>query len=96
MSAKTFINKLNLVKIRWYNMVNALIKLEPNTNRVLNVIKAKYDLRDKSEAIEFLVGRYIETENDEELKPEFAKKLNKIAKQQSIKVDDFAKRYGIK
>ena len=32
------------------SMTQALIKLDENINRVLNIVKAKYDLKDKSEA----------------------------------------------
>ena len=76
-------------------MTQALIKLNGNINRVLNIVKAKYDLKDKSETIEFIVKKYIEYENEPELKPEFIKKINKIKKEKSIRVDDFAKRYGL-
>jgi len=76
-------------------MVNALVKLDENTNRVLNVVKAKYNLKDKSEAIGFVVTKYIEEENEPELKPEFIQKMREIEKQKSIRVDDFAKRYRL-
>jgi len=76
-------------------MTQALIKLNENINRVLNMVKAKYDLKDKSDAIEFIVKKYIEYENEPELKPEFIEKINKIKKEKSIRVDDFAKRYGL-
>ena len=76
-------------------MTQALIKLNENINRVLNIVKAKYDLKDKSETVEFIVKKYIEYENEPELKPEFIKKINKIKKEKSIRVDDFAKRYGL-
>lgn len=76
-------------------MVQALIKLNDNINRVLNIIKAKYDLKDKSEAIEFVVNKYIEFENEPELRPEFIEKVKKIKKEKSIRIDDFAKRYGL-
>ena len=76
-------------------MVQALIEVDENTNRVLNIVKAKYALNDKGEAIQFVVGKYIETENEPELRPEFIKKIQEIKKQKSIKVRDFAKRYGI-
>ncbi|GAG32705.1 unnamed protein product [marine sediment metagenome] len=76
-------------------MTQALIKLNENINRVLNIVKAKYDLKDKSETIEFIVKKYIEYENEPELKPEFIKKINKIKKEKSIRVDDFAKRYNL-
>lgn len=77
-------------------MVQALIDLNENTNRVLNIVKAKYNLKDKGEAIEFVVSDYIENEGEPELKPEFIKKMEEIKKQKSIKVYEFAERYGLK
>ena len=47
-------------------MVHALIKIDENTNRVLNVVKAKYGLNDKGEAIQFVVEKYIEEEDEPE------------------------------
>jgi len=77
-------------------MVNALVQLDENTNRVLGIVKAKFGLRDKGEAIGYVVGEYIENENDPELRPDFIAKMRKIQKQKSIKVEDFGKRYGLK
>jgi len=76
-------------------MVQALVEINDNTNRVLNIVKATYDLKDKGEAIELVVNRYIEEKNEPELKPEFIKKIKQIEKQKSIHVEDFAKRYGL-
>jgi len=56
-------------------MVQALVTLDENTNRVLNTVKAKYMLKDKGKAITFLVNKYIETENDPEFRPEFIKRM---------------------
>lgn len=77
-------------------MVQALVKIDENTNRVLNVVKAKYNLKDKGKAIEFVVDKYVEEEDEPELKPEFIEKIKQIEKQKSIRVNDFAKRYGLK
>lgn len=77
-------------------MVQALVEIGENANRVLNVVKAKFGFKDKGEAIEFVINEYIEFENEPELRPEFVKKMEEIRKQQSIKVDDFAGRYGLK
>lgn len=77
-------------------MVQALVDLDENTNRVLNVVKAKYGLKDKGEAIEFVVSEFIELEGEPELKPEFIQKMEEIKKQKSTRVKDFAARYGIK
>ena len=76
-------------------MVQALVELNENTNRVLNVVKAKYGLKDKGEAIQFVVTKYIEEENEPELRPDFIEKMKLIEKQKSIQVKDFAKRYGL-
>lgn len=76
-------------------MVNALIKLDENTNRVLSIVKAKYGFKDKGEAVEFVVEKYIEAEQEPELRPEFIEKIKEIEKQKSIKVNDFSKRYGL-
>jgi hypothetical protein len=77
-------------------MVNALVQLDENTNRVLGIVKAKFGLRDKGEAIRHIVSEYIESENDPALKPEFIAKIRKIEKQKGIMVEDFGKRYGLK
>ena len=59
-------------------MVHALVEIDENTNRVLNVVKAKYGLKDKGEAIQIVVEKYIEDENEPELRPEYLEKLQKI------------------
>lgn len=66
-------------------MVQALVEIDENTNRVLNVVKAKYGLKDKGEAIQIVVEKYIEEENEPELRPEYLEKLQKIRKGRYIK-----------
>ncbi len=67
-------------------MVKALIEIDENTNRVLNIVKAKYGLQDKAQAIEFVVNKYIEEEDEPELRPEFIAKMRGIEKQKTIKI----------
>jgi len=83
---ENFINKPNLVQLSKSKMVKALVVLDENTNRILNIIKSKFDLKDKGEAIDFVVRKYIEKRGDPELRPEFLKKLKKIKKQKPISV----------
>lgn len=59
-------------------MVQALVEINENTNRVLNVVKAKYGLKDKGEAIQIVVEKYIEEEDEPELRPEYLEKLKRI------------------
>ncbi|HLC75228.1 MAG TPA: DUF2683 family protein [Candidatus Nanoarchaeia archaeon] len=77
-------------------MVQALVELDENTNRVLNIVKAKHELKDKGAAIRFIVSEYVEYEQEPELKPEFIKKMGEIQKQRKIKVDDFGKYFGLR
>ena len=75
-------------------MVQALVELDLHTNRVLNVVKAKYDLNDKGEAIKFVVRRFVDLE-EPALRPEFIEKMKKLEKQKSVRVNDLAERYGL-
>ena len=76
-------------------MVKAQIEIDTHTNQVLNVVKAQYALNDKSEAIEKVVHIYEEELMQPELRPEYVRKIQRIKKEKGIKVDDFAKRYGL-
>ena len=76
-------------------MVKAIIDLDENVNRVLNVVKAKYGLNDKSEAINVVVRQYEEDILEPELRPEYIEKLKKIEKQPTKKIKNFAKEYGL-
>jgi len=77
-------------------MVQSLVELSEDTNRVLNVVKAKHGLRTKSEAIELVTQAYAEELLEPELRPEYVEKLRKIEKERSIPVRSFAKRYGVR
>lgn len=67
-------------------MVQAMININEEVNRVLNIIKAKYGLKDKSEAINLVVSEYEQESLEPELRPEYIEKALKIHKQPSIKI----------
>lgn len=67
-------------------MVQAMININEEANRVLNIVKAKYGLRDKSEAINLVVKEYEENSLEPELRPEYIERALRIHKQPSIKV----------
>lgn len=73
-------------------MVQAMININDNSNRVLNIVKAQFGLKDKSEAIEFIVDRYEETFLEPELKPDYRKKLDKIVKGKHLSRKEFEKK----
>ena len=65
-------------------MVQAIIKISERTNRVLNIVKAKYGLKDKSEAIDVMAKEYENEIMQPELRPEYIKKLKRIEKEKGI------------
>ncbi len=67
-------------------MPTAIVKINEKANHVINIIKAKYDLRDKSEAINKMAEEYEKELLEPELRPEYLEKLKKIEKEKTIKV----------
>ena len=68
-----------------------MININERTNRVLNVVKAKFGLKDKSEAINLVVDEYEGTFLEPELRPEYKKKLQKIVKGKHLSREEFEK-----
>ncbi len=65
-------------------MVQAMIEIPEEVNQILNIVKAKYNLKDKSEAIARVVAEYGIEMLGPELRPEYVKKLKKLEKEQGI------------
>ncbi|MFH1307024.1 MAG: DUF2683 family protein [Candidatus Micrarchaeota archaeon] len=65
-------------------MVYAVIDISEEANRILNIIKAKYDLKNKSQAINVVAHKYGKELLEPELRPEYVKKLKKIMKEKPI------------
>ena len=76
-------------------MVKALITLDDRSNRVLNIIKAKFGQRNKSEAIGWLIERYESELLEPELRPEFIKRMGKRAKEPDVEVKDLGEHFGL-
>ena len=62
-------------------MVQAIINLNEHVDRVLNIVKGKYGLKNKSEAVNLIVDRFEEEFLEPELRPEYIKKLKRIEKE---------------
>jgi hypothetical protein len=66
-------------------MVQAVINIKERANRVLNIVKAKYGFKDKSQAIEHVIEQYEVAFLEPELRPEYIKKIKKIQKHGKFK-----------
>ena len=78
-------------------MVKAIISIDKETNRLLNILKAEYGLKDKSQAINKMAKEFKKfVKIEPEIRPEYLRKLKRIQKQKRIRIDNFAKQFGLK
>jgi len=64
-----------------------MIDIDEKSNRVLNIVKAKFGLKDKSEAINLVVNQYEGSFLEPGLRPEYVEKLQKIRKGKYLHFD---------
>ena len=62
-------------------MVQNILNIGEREDRILNIVKAKFGLKNKSEAVALLVANYEENFLELELRPEYIEKLQKIEKE---------------
>ena len=62
-------------------MVQAMVDIPDEVNHILNIVKARYNLRTKSEAISKIVVECGANILEPELRPEYIEKLRKIRKE---------------
>jgi len=65
-------------------MKQARVKMSDRTNQVLNIVKAKYNLKDKSAAIELVVARFENEMLEPELRPEYVEKMGRIHQEKPV------------
>lgn len=66
-------------------MVQAMINIKERSNKVLNIIRALHSLKNKSEAIDFVMKDYEEKLLQQELRPEFIKEIQEMEKNGKFK-----------
>ena len=76
-------------------MVQAMIDISDEANQILNIVKAKHNLRDKSKAIEKVILDYGTEVLEPELKPEFVEKMKKRQLEPTVRVSDFKKHFNL-
>jgi hypothetical protein len=65
-------------------MVQAIITIGEHQDRVLNIVKGKFGLKNKSEAINIVINKYEQELMEPELRPEYISKLQKLEKEKGI------------
>ncbi len=59
-------------------MTTMNIELSEENNRLLNIIKAMFDLKNKSDALNFIIKEYGKDVVEPQLRPEYVKKMRGI------------------
>lgn len=76
-------------------MVQAVVTLTDYEDRVVNIIKGKFGLKNKTEAIRKVIDEYAETLLEPELRPEFVEKMELRQKEPTTKVKNFKEHFGL-
>ena len=76
-------------------MVQAMIDISNEANHILNIVKAKHNLKDKSKAIETVILAYATEMLEPELKPAFVEKMKKRQQEPHIPITNFKKHFGL-
>jgi len=76
-------------------MVKAIVNIDENANRILNIVKAKENLKDKSEVINLVLKTYGKEMLEGDFKPEFVKELLMAQNEEKVKVDDWNSYFGL-
>ncbi len=62
-------------------MVQAIVNLSEQEDRVVQIVKGKFGLRTKAKAISYIIGKFGNSFLEPELRPEYVEKLRKIEKE---------------
>jgi hypothetical protein len=76
-------------------MVKAIVEISEESNRILNIVKAKENLTDKSNAINLIVKLYAQELLEPSLQPEFVNELLEAQKERAIEIKDWDKHFGL-
>lgn len=62
-------------------MVQNVIDIDENEDRILNIVKAQFGLKNKSQAVALVLKIYSESFLEPELRSEYVEKIRKIEKE---------------
>lgn len=77
-------------------MVKAIVNINDEANRILNIVKAKEDLKNKSDALNLILTMYGKELLEPQLRPEFVNEVLEAQKEETVEVDDWDKHFELK
>ena len=66
-------------------MVQSIIDLDKEKDKVLNIVKAQHGFKNKSQALSLILEVYSDSFLEPQLRPEFLEKLKEIKNQKGIR-----------
>ncbi|MEK6839412.1 MAG: DUF2683 family protein [Nanoarchaeota archaeon] len=69
-------------------MAQAIINIGEREDRILTIIKGKYGIKNKSDAVNFVIDKFEQELLEPQLRPEYMEKLSKIKKQKGAQYKD--------
>ncbi len=66
-------------------MVQTLINLDKREDMVVNIVKGKFGLKNKNDAIRLIIDEYERESLEPRLRPEYAEKLDEAMKQKGVR-----------
>jgi hypothetical protein len=66
-------------------MVQTLLNLNKREDMVVNVVKGKFGLSNKNDAIRLIINEYEKESLEPELRPEYCKKLDSAMEQKGVR-----------
>lgn len=76
-------------------MVQTLITLTEEEDKVVNIVKGMQGFRNKSQTIQYIINVFAEELFEPSLRPEFVEKMKARKKEKSVKVEDYRKHFGL-
>lgn len=73
-----------------------MVQISDKANKILNIVKAKYALKDKSQAINKMAEEFCEVLLEPQLRPEYVKKLRKIEEEETVSEEEFERILKVK
>ena len=73
-------------------MTQAIVRLGEYEDRILQIVKGKFGLKNKSDAVNFVIQKYDEEMLEPELRPEYVTKIDKIIKGKHFTRKEFEKK----
>lgn len=69
-------------------MPTAIVEISEHANQIINIVKAKYGLKDKSQAINRMAIEFGKDLLEPELRPEYIEKLKRLEMEKGNHVKD--------